>query len=115
MMLKDWHDIHRPRLFEQMRPRLRIELLRLEHRDEVFIPKLVLRSVGHNVVFIFLASLHIHQPRIPLAAKCRHRVNTPVNENSELRVLVPLGNLIGIERLIVRPEWPLMANSLNVA
>src|SRR5580704_11089629 len=97
-----------------MRPRLRIELLRLKHRNEVFVAELVLRPISRNVMFENIASLGVHLARIPLTAKSRHRIDPPMNEDAELRVLVPLGNLIGVERLIVRPERAPMTYALDV-
>ncbi len=56
-------------------------------------PKLVLRPICRDVMLIFLRTLVIHLPRIPLAAKRRHRVRAPMNENPEFRIRIPLGAL----------------------
>src|SRR5271166_1655689 len=97
-----------------MSPGLWIEVRSLEHRNEVLISELVRRTISGNVMLVDLAALNVHLPRIPLAPKRRNGIDSPVDKYAELGVLVPLGHLVLTERFIVRPEWPVMANPLNV-
>src|SRR5277367_5454240 len=60
-----------------------------------------------------LATLNVHQARIPLAAIGGHRIDAPMDEDAELRVLVPLRHLVGVERLVVGTEGSRMAHSVD--
>ena len=102
MMFSDWNDILRTRLLKEPRPSCGIVVLGLEHRDKVFVAKLILRSVSGDMVFVLIGTFAIHVSRIPFVGKSGNRVNTPVNEDSELSVLVPRGNFVFLERFPIR-------------
>src|SRR5947207_7720445 len=85
------NHITRYRLLEQPRPVGGVPFFRFEHRDKVFVAKLILRAESLNVLFKGGVLLLIHVARIPLV-RSRNRERTPVNEDAELRVLIPLRN-----------------------
>ena len=62
---------------------------------------------------LYSESRLVHHAWIPLAAKGGDRIDSPVNKNSELCVLVPLGRLILLQRLPVRPEGPLSIGAVD--
>ena len=94
VMLEHGHDVFRARVLEQASPRCRVEFLSLELRDEILVTELVLGSVRGDVMLVLVRALVIHVARIPFVAKSRNRIDTPVNEYSELRVHVPLGHFV---------------------
>src|SRR5579863_9461068 len=106
MMFKYWNDVFRTSLFEQPGPRLGIIFLGLESRNEVFVSESVLRAVGCDVMLVFVRTLVVHVARIPFVSKRWNGINAPVNEDPELRVLVPFGNCVGLERLPIGAKWP---------
>src|SRR6185437_14331604 len=85
-----------------MDPLLRIKFLRLEHRNEILVPKLGEWSICCQMMFIFLGSLPVHVPGIPFIAERGNGIDTPVNEDSEFRIFIPFGYLILIKRPPVR-------------
>src|SRR5271156_1414124 len=60
-----------------------------------------------------LAAWNVHQARIPLAAIGGYRIDAPMDEDAELRILVPLRHLIGVERFVVGTERSRMAHSVD--
>src|SRR5271156_4695868 len=60
-----------------------------------------------------LAAWNVHQARIPLAAIGGYRIDAPMDEDPELRVLVPLRHLIGVERFVVGTERSRMAHPVD--
>ena len=114
MMLCHRHHILGSGFLEQLGPGRRIEVFCFEHRDEVLIPELVLGTVSGNVVLVHLRSSLVHISRIPLVAERRNRIDTPMNKNAELRILVPRRYLILLKRFPVRPERPLMIDVLDL-
>src|ERR1035437_7898055 len=97
VMFCDRYDVLCARFFEQLGPCRRIEALGLEHGDEIFVAELVQWSVHSDVVLVTVESRLIHISRIPFAAKSRNPIGSPMNENAELRVLVPLRSLIFLQ------------------
>ena len=91
MMLEHRDNVFRSRLMKQAGPSSRIEVLRLEHRNEILISKFIDRAICADVVLVFFGIPPVHVTRVPLAAESRNRVNTPMNENPELRIPVPFG------------------------
>ena len=89
-------------------------MLGLEHRYEVFVTKLVLWPVRLDVVLVFRRLLHVHHSWIPFAAESWDRISSPVNENPELGVAIPLGRLIFLKRLPVWPEGALTINGVDI-
>ena len=90
---------HRPgelrtRFFEEVRPFIGVELLRLEHRHKIRIPELVRLAVCLDVMLVFRRVYVIHIPRIPFVAERGHGVNAPVKIYPEFRVAEPLGRRI---------------------
>src|SRR6476620_6924760 len=88
MMFCNGHDVLCTRFFEQFGPGGRIKMLGLKHGNKVFIAELVLWPVSRNVVLVCVESRLIHISGIPFTAKSRDRVSSPMNDNTELRVLV---------------------------
>src|ERR1051326_8155842 len=78
MMFRDRHDILCACLLEQISPCRRIEMLGLEHGDEIFVPELVLRSIRRNVMLVRVESRFIHISWIPLVAKGRNGIGSPM-------------------------------------
>ena len=104
MMLGDRHHVTCAGFTKQLRPRARIELLRLEQGNEVLVTEPVLRTVGFTVVRVLRGPLAVHIARIPLIAEPRNRIDSPVNENAEAGFLVPLGHAVLFERQPVGSE-----------
>ena len=94
VMLGHGDDILRSCLAEKLRPLVGIELLGLEHRDEVFVTELGVRAVSLDVMLILARVLDVHVARIPFAAESRDRINTPVDEDAELAVAEPFGKVV---------------------
>src|ERR1700732_3504759 len=99
MMFKNWNHVLRSRSFEKPYPGFWIVVFRCEHGNEILVAEFNGWPVGGNVVPVFLGIHDVHLSRVLLAAKCRNRVKTPVDENAELGILVPVGNLIARQRL----------------
>ena len=57
VMFGDRNDVFRSRFLEQTSPGSGIEVLGLEHGDEIFVTELVLRAVGRDVVFVLFGTL----------------------------------------------------------
>ncbi len=106
MVFKHRHHIPRPRVLEQLRPHRRVKPLSLEHRNKIFVTKLGQWPIRRHMVLVDLRAFEVHLPRIPLASKRRHGVHTPVKEDPELRVLVPLRRLVRRQRIPVSAEGP---------
>ena|GEM_PF-5071746 len=98
MVLRDWHDKFRARLLKKRYPGICIKLLRLEHGNEILIPKGGLRAIRLDVMLEGERVLDVHIARIPLVIERGHRVNTPVNKNTEFSIDVPIRYRIRLER-----------------
>ena len=114
VMLGDRNDVFRTRFLEQLGPCCRIELLGLEHWEKVLVAELVLPSVSRDMVLVFFGSFAIHISRIPFVAEGRHRIRSPVDEDPELCVLVPLGCLVFLEGFPVRAKRALMIGVIHL-
>ena len=90
MMLRHGHHILRSRFFKKLRPLPGIELLRLEHGNEVLVAEILMGTVGFHMMLKFRTPLDIHVPGVPLAAERRHAVDAPVDKNAEFSLLKPL-------------------------
>jgi hypothetical protein len=66
------------------------------------------------VVLVHLRFSLVHISRVPLIAERGNGIDPPVNENAELRILVPLRYLILLKRFPVRPERPLMIDVIDL-
>ena len=97
-MFRHRHHILCARIGKKLCPLCRIKSFCPEHRNKFLVAKLLWLSIRLSVMLVLRRALDIHHPRIPLASKCRHTVYTPVNENSKLRLFVPLRNLIFCQR-----------------
>src|SRR5215472_2935043 len=86
----------------------------LEDGNEIFLPKFVLCSVCGDVVFLLRRSDLIHAARIPFVTECGNRIDTPMNENAELCVPVPIGRDILLQRLPVRTERTFLVNLIDL-
>src|SRR5215468_4532193 len=85
-----------------------------EHGNEIFVPKFVLCSVCGDVVFVLRRSDLIHAARIPFVTECGNRIDTPMNENTELCVPVPIVRDILLQRLPVRTERTFLVNLIDL-
>src|SRR5580693_7390944 len=104
MVFGNWDDIFGASFFEELRPRCWIEVFGLEQWNKVFVSKLILSAVRGQVMFVFVGTLAIHVARVPLATECGYGIDAPVNEDAELRVLIPFGDLIFLQRFPVGTE-----------
>src|SRR5579871_4815501 len=104
VMLKDRNYIFSTGVLEELRPRLGIVVLGLEHRDEVLIAELRQRAIFFNVVLIDSRARKVHLAWIPLVAESRNGVKAPVDENAEFRIFVPVWNLVARESIPIGTE-----------
>src|SRR3954467_9898175 len=86
MMLEYGDHVFCAGLAEEDCPGMRIEVLSLEHGNEVFVAEFRQRTISSNLVFIFVAAWLVHVSRIPFVSIRRHREGRPVNEYSKFRV-----------------------------
>src|ERR1700694_466579 len=89
-------------------------MLGFKHWDEIFVTKFILRSVCRNVVLVLGRAGGIHVARIPLVAECGDRIDSPVNEDSELCVFVTFGDFVILERLPVGAERTLVRCGIDL-
>ena len=92
---------------EQLRPGIRIELVRREHGDEILIAEFRMFPIGLQMVLILRGIFYIHVPGVPLAAESGHAVDSPVNEDAELGVSVPFRYIVpgqGFPGVLIRPS-----------
>src|SRR5207249_739580 len=75
-----------------------IEVFGFELRNKVFVSEARLRTVSRDVVFEILAVLLVHLARIPLIAERGHGVHTPMDEDAELGVAIPLWHFVMLDR-----------------
>lgn len=78
--------------YEEGNPVGGAEAMGREARNEVFVAKLGVRTVGGKVVTISGAIADVHLAGIPFIAEGRDAVDTPVDENAKLAVEVPIGD-----------------------
>jgi len=97
-VLGDRNDVLCACAGEEIEPHIRVEVLRAEHRDEVFVAELRLWAVSGNVVLKRRAAGDIHVARVPLVSECRNGVDAPVNEDAELGITEPAGRAVLRER-----------------
>ena len=124
MVLSAWHNVLGARFLEERRPGIGIEMLRLEHGDEVLISELfrrpevlcvprastawtVIDSTGHIVSAQHFQNTvipaRIQELLVPLIAVRRHREDTKVHKDTELCSFEPGRHLVVLlERL---PCW----------
>src|SRR5450631_3023250 len=112
MMLGHGHHIFRSRFFEKLCPSDSIEVLGLEHRNEILIAELFLGAVHSDLVLVFVSALLIHGPGIPLIAESWDGIDAPMNENPELCVSVPFGNLVLLKGFPVGPKRALVVSAI---
>src|SRR4029453_15771692 len=98
----------------QLCPGSGIEIRGLEHRNEVLVSELVLRAVRCNVVFVFVGTLAVHVSGVPLISEGWHRIDAPMDKDAELRVPVPFGGLIFLERFPIRTKRAVMVRSVHL-
>ena len=79
---------------EQFHPFVGIELLGLEHGDEVLVAELGVGTVGFDVVLVFVGALLVHKTRVPFASICRNGIGAPVDKDTEFGVGKPLREFI---------------------
>ena len=104
----DGNHVLGSRFVKQLGPRVGVEPGSRQLRNEILVAKLLVSSVCLQVMFERIAApgvlIDVHHAGIPLAHKCRYRVYAPVDEDSELRVLVPRGDFVLLQRLPFRQE-----------
>ena len=113
-MLGDRHHVLRAGAPEQVRPAIGVEVLGLEHGDEIFVSKFRLRAVSLHVVLINWVIHQVHITWIPFVVEGGNRIDAPVNEDPELRILIPFRHLVGFERFPIRLEWTLLGDRVNL-
>ena len=97
VMLGDGHDVTGAGILEEFRPRHGVEVLGLEHRDEILVAEFRRRAVGVAMVLINPATAFlrlIHFAGIPFVAESGNRIHAPVDEDAELGVLIPGGDFV---------------------
>jgi hypothetical protein len=94
VVLKYRNDVSCSRILEELGPGLRIEVLGLEHRNEVLVTELGQQPIGSHVMFIDGRPFQIHLARIPLVSICWYGVQTPMDEDAKLCVPIPVRCLI---------------------
>src|ERR1700733_4894038 len=100
-MLRHRHNVLCPGTHEEIDPCIGIELLGAEERDEVLIAENRLRTVGGNMMLERRAARLIHTAGVPLIAKSRYRIDSPVEEDPELRITEP------VRRTVARKRFPI--------
>src|SRR5579871_3913018 len=98
MMFCNGYNIFGACFFEKCYPCYRIKFFCLEHRNKIFVPEFALWPVCFHMMFEFVTALLVHFPWVPFAAKCRNRINAPMNEDSEFRIPEPIRNLVFFQR-----------------
>ena len=101
---------------EQFRPSIGIKFFSFEERDEIFVAELRLRAVCLYMILERIGSFHVHVARVPFAIKRRNRIDAPMNKNAKLRVLVPSGNLVLLDRFprgLIGPVSVSFCNRIN--
>ena len=82
---------------------VRIPLVALEQRDQVFVADLGWMSVGLEVVLVLRGALDIHVAREPVAI-LDAGLRSPVGPDTELCIAEPLRDPVGVERTARRLE-----------
>ena len=90
VMLGNGDHVFCSRFTEQIRPGGGIKALRFEQGNEIPVPDFFMGTVGFDMMPILLAALDIHVPGIPFVAERGHGIYTPVDEDAELGILIPL-------------------------
>ncbi|MNZ79533.1 hypothetical protein D3C78_981390 [compost metagenome] len=88
-MLGNRHNIFSSCLLEQLCPFFRIKAFRLEHRNKILVAEAFMLAIGRDMMVEFLAALNVHITRVPLASECGNGIQAPMDENAELRFLIP--------------------------
>src|SRR5689334_5197131 len=114
VMLCHRYDIFGAGLLEQLCPGSGIEVRGLEHRNEVLVSELVLPTVRCNVVLVFFGTDAVHASGVPLTSEGWHRIDAPMDKDAELRVPVPFGSFISLERLPIRTKRSVLAGGINL-
>ncbi len=105
MVLGDRDDVPGAGLAKQMGPGARIEVIGREHGNEILVAELGLRAVGRDVMLELARAELIHVARVPLVGERRNRIESPMNEDAELGVLVPRWRAILLQDSPVGAKW----------
>lgn len=73
-----------------------------------------MRAVRCNLVFVFVGTRAVHASGIPLISEGWHRIDAPMDKDAELRILVPFGGLIFLERFPIRAKGAVMVGGINL-
>src|SRR5262249_43967088 len=75
-----------------------IELVALPCRNDVLEAELAWMAVGRHVKLVLFVALDVDVAGVPIALLGR-RLRTPMRPDAELRVTIPLGDLVRLERI----------------
>ena len=106
MVFGDRDDVARAGIVKELCPRIRIEVLGGELRDQVLVAETGLRAVSGDVVREVRHVLLIHVARVPLAAEAGDGVHAPMDEDAKLGIAKPFRRLIRAQALPVIAERP---------
>ena len=98
-------EILRSRFLVQGHQPIGIPFLGLPERNDVFIAEHRRMPVMGEMIFVVVAPLFVHLPRIPIPFH-RHGLRAPMRPDAEFRVAKPFGIAILLERLHRRLEGP---------
>ena len=106
-MLAGDHDVLGTRSLEDAGPFRGIPHLGSEHWRKIAIFKIFSVVLGVKLCDFSTVGVGVQPMLVPLAVgagvtKTRHRIDAPVNKDSELRIFEPLGSLMRLKRL---PIW----------
>ncbi len=102
VMLGHGDDVASAGVFKEFGPVVGIPFGSGEKRDKIFIAESVLRAEVVAVVLEGGIFLLVHIAGIPFVFRAGDRVDTPVNEDAEFGVLIPLGNFVVAKSFPVR-------------
>src|SRR3984885_6214426 len=113
-MLGNGHHVARAGIMKELCPGVGIEVLRGELGNQILVAELRFRTVGGNVMREIRRAMLVHVARVPLAAKAGDGVDTPVNEDAELRIAKPLRRLVGAQALPIIAKWASGDGAVNI-
>lgn len=107
MMLRNRHDIVCSGSFEQANPCICVKPFCLKHWDKIFVTEIFMSTIGLHMVSKFRLIGIIHIPGIPFISESWHRINAPMNKNSQLCFSIPTGCFMVAKGLPVSTKWAL--------
>jgi len=104
VVLGDGDDVLRAGVVEEGGPGVRVKVLGFEFGNEVLVAEGGLGTVGGDVMLELGRVLDVHVAGVPLVAEAGDGVEAPVDEDAELGVLIPGGDLVVLEGAPVGAE-----------